>query len=235
MEPAWQKSCFCVSFSQMLDLRHPTFSLWRSGGPTAPLHVFIQQDWALCGSFPKSREKGPLSCSHTPCLRGHCSRDLVFLCCDKQCVPVLWAAQDALGRMLKASEGSQRKALGGSEGPGCHPLPQPHQPLALGLGCHMEPPYRTPLQRILFQHHPYNLHTLILLPVPARPPGLLKPLLQLLTFGKLAVRTTLRSGPTKAHGSELQPPYPLSALPPGRKMFPLQITVPREPQRQDMN
>lgn len=219
----------------MSDLRHPTFSLWRSREPTAPLHVFIQQDWALHGSFPKSREKGPLSCSHTPCLRGHSSRDLVSLCCDKQCVPVLWAAQDAPGRMLKASEGYQRKALGGLEGPGCHPLPQPHHPLALGLDCHMEPSYRTPLQRILFQHHPHNLHTLIFLPVLARPPGLLKPLLQLLTFGKLAVRTTPRSGLTKAHGRELQPPYPLSALPPEKKMFPLQITVPRKPQNQDMH
>lgn len=145
------------------------------------------------------------------------------------CVPVLWAAQDALSRMLKTSKGFQRKAPGGSEGPGCHPLPQPHHPLALWLGCHTEPSYLRLLQRILFQHHPHNLHTLIFLPILARHPGLLKPLLQLRTFGKLAVRTIPRSSPTKAHGRELHSPYSLSSLPLGRKMFPLQLTAPENP------
>lgn len=119
-------------------------------------------------------------------------------------MPVLWAAKDAPGRVLKASKGSQRKALGGSERLGCHSLPQSHHPLAFWLGCHMGRSYLTALQRILFQHHPHNLHTLVFLPVLARHPGLLKPLLQLRTFGKLAVRTIPRSGPTKACGRELQ-------------------------------
>lgn len=132
--------------------------------------------------------------------------------------------------MLKARKGSQRKALGGSEHLGCHPLPQSHQPLAFWLGCHMERSYLTALQRIFFQHHPHNLHTLLFLPVLARHPGLLKPLLQLRTFGKLAVRTIPRSGPTKACGRELQSPYPLSALSPGRKMFPLQLTNKKTPE-----
>lgn len=143
----------------MPDLRHPTFSLWRSRGPTASLCAFIQQAWALGGSFPKPKEKGPLSTSHTLCLRAHSTRDLVFLCSDKWCVPVLWAAQDAPGGMLKASEGSQGKALGGSEGLGCHPLPQPHPPLPFGW----------------VPHGTFLSHTSAEDPLPASPPQLTHP------------------------------------------------------------
>lgn len=170
-----------------------------------------------------------MSSSHTQCLRGHSSGDLVFLCWDKRCVPVLWAAQEAPGRMLKTSEGSQRKALGGSEGPECHPLPQPHHPLALWLGCHMEPSYLTLLQRILFQHHPHNLHTLIFLPILAKHPGLLTPLLQLRTFAKLAVRTAKKQPyQSPRQGAALSLLLVIS-------LFPLQLTVPRKPQSQDMH
>lgn len=135
--------------------------------------------------------------------------DLVFLCCDKQCMPVLWAAEDAPGRRGGSQEESPWRTRGTDTSvlarAGCKSgvLPatsQPCHPLAFWPGCHMATSSYTHPSTLLQPHH---LHTLIFSPRAGLSPGLLKPLLRFLVFTKLAVKSHPGKWPCKSpwHGA----------------------------------
>ena len=131
-----QEPDFCMPL--FLDARPETLRVFfeeERGAHSSPC-LYASTQWALHGGFPKSEEKGPLSCSHALHLWGHGGGDLVLLCCDKRCVSVWWAAENVPGRMLKARGGSQVESPWRTRGPDPWYWPT----LGARVGCHLLPP-----------------------------------------------------------------------------------------------